>query len=175
MANLRKCSCCKSEIDISYFGINRQKEPYTTRDTCRSNKQKKRDALKRTDVDFIDKCINDELSVERFLTDNEYPCYDQVVQLIGNNLAMFSEYGEFNHNMMNKIWNDIHNTDKLKVIGRLINDRGGFTAMTNNHGALMTVVRHYLKQNRSANSNTIQGHIYCAIERAWDGIGEWKH
>ena len=76
--------------------------------------EEERDALKRTDVELIDKCINDELSVERFLTDNEYPCYDQVVQLIGNNLAMFSEYGEFNHNMMNNIWNDIHNTDKLK-------------------------------------------------------------
>ena len=54
MANLKKCSSCKSEIDNSYFGINRKKEPYNTCDTCRSNKQKKRDALKRTDVDFID-------------------------------------------------------------------------------------------------------------------------
>ena len=25
MANLRKCSRCKSEIDISYFGMNRKK------------------------------------------------------------------------------------------------------------------------------------------------------
>ena len=58
MANLRKCSCCKSEIDISFFGVNRKKEPYKTCDTCRSNKQKKRDALKRTDVDFVDGSAN---------------------------------------------------------------------------------------------------------------------
>ena len=25
MANLRKCSRCKSEIDLSYFGMNRKK------------------------------------------------------------------------------------------------------------------------------------------------------
>ena len=35
MANLRKCSRCKSEIDISYFGMNRKKEPYKTCDNCR--------------------------------------------------------------------------------------------------------------------------------------------
>ena len=40
MANLRKCSRCKSEIDISYFGMNRKKEPYKTCDNCRKkNKQ----------------------------------------------------------------------------------------------------------------------------------------
>ena len=40
MANLRKCSRCKSEIDISYFGMSRKKEPYKTCDNCR-NKNKK--------------------------------------------------------------------------------------------------------------------------------------
>ena len=35
MANLRKCSRCKSEIDISYFGMNRKKEPYKTCENCR--------------------------------------------------------------------------------------------------------------------------------------------
>ena len=36
MANLRKCPRCKSEIDISYFGMNRKKEPYKTCDNCRN-------------------------------------------------------------------------------------------------------------------------------------------
>ena len=36
MANLMKCSRCKSEIDISYFGMNRKKEPYKTCDNCRN-------------------------------------------------------------------------------------------------------------------------------------------
>jgi len=34
------CSRCKSNIDISYFGISRKKEPYKTCETCR-NKIKK--------------------------------------------------------------------------------------------------------------------------------------
>ena len=40
MANLRKCSRCKSEIDISYFGMNRKKEPYKTCDNCRNKLNK---------------------------------------------------------------------------------------------------------------------------------------
>ena len=39
MANLQKCSRCKSEIDISYFGMNRKKEPYKTGDNCRNKKK----------------------------------------------------------------------------------------------------------------------------------------
>ena len=33
---LQTCSRCKSEIDISYFGMNRKKEPYKTCDNCRN-------------------------------------------------------------------------------------------------------------------------------------------
>ena len=40
MANLRKCTRCKSEIDISYFGMSRKKEPYKTCDNCRTKKIK---------------------------------------------------------------------------------------------------------------------------------------
>ena len=37
--NLRTCSRCKSQIDISYFGMSRKKEPYKTCDNCRTNKK----------------------------------------------------------------------------------------------------------------------------------------
>jgi hypothetical protein len=40
MANLKRCSRCKSEIDISYFGINRKKEPYKTCANCRNTNTK---------------------------------------------------------------------------------------------------------------------------------------
>ena len=39
MTELRKCSRCRSEIKITYFGINRKGEPYTTCDTCRNKKK----------------------------------------------------------------------------------------------------------------------------------------
>ena len=54
MANLQKCSRCKSEIDISYFGLNRKKQPYKTCVNCRSKVKRPCTQLKRTDTDFVD-------------------------------------------------------------------------------------------------------------------------
>ena len=36
MANLKRCSRCKSEIDISLFGVNRKMEPYKTCINCKN-------------------------------------------------------------------------------------------------------------------------------------------
>ena len=36
MSELRKCSRCRSEIELKYFGINRKGEPYKTCDNCRN-------------------------------------------------------------------------------------------------------------------------------------------
>ena len=58
MANLRKCTRCKSTIDISYFGMNRKKEPYKTCDNCR-NKNKK--IIKQTHTDTNVITIDDEI------------------------------------------------------------------------------------------------------------------
>ena len=39
MTELRKCSRCRSVIEITYCGINRKGEPYKTCDTCRHKKK----------------------------------------------------------------------------------------------------------------------------------------
>ena len=63
---------------------------------------------------------------------------------------------------------------KIKIVGNLINKRGGFQAMSQNHSALMKVVRHFLKKEKLGDdANTIQLNIYKVVEQAWHGIGEW--
>ena len=49
MENLRQCSRCKSNIEISYFGLNRKSEPYKTCDNCRN--KKKQTTIKTEDGD----------------------------------------------------------------------------------------------------------------------------
>ena len=41
MENLMKCSRCKSNIDVDYFGLNRTNKPYKTCDNCRNTKKKR--------------------------------------------------------------------------------------------------------------------------------------
>ena len=57
MANLQTCSRCKSEVDISYFGLNTKKLPYKTCVNCTSKAMTPR-PLKRTDTDFVDDSIS---------------------------------------------------------------------------------------------------------------------
>ena len=52
MSNLCKCTRCKSTIDISYFGMNRKKEPYKTCDNCR-NKTKQTKSCNRNRNRFM--------------------------------------------------------------------------------------------------------------------------
>lgn len=70
MANLQKCSRCKSTIDISFFGLNRKKEPYKTCDNCRS-KKKTPQPIKRTDVDFVDDKVKETIEDEELVNDNK--------------------------------------------------------------------------------------------------------
>ena len=44
------------------------------------------------------------------------------------------------------------------------------------HSAIITVARFLLKQTDypDQKKNEIQYNIYKTIEKAWDGIGEWK-
>ena len=63
MANLQKCSRCKSTIDVSYFSLNRKNEYFKTCNTCRTKSRESRakqrqqldvEPSKRTDTDFVD-------------------------------------------------------------------------------------------------------------------------
>ena len=66
MAELRKCSRCRSEILLTYFAINRKGEHNKTCETCLNKTRKTKlvsnvpsdfKPLKRTDTDFVDDII----------------------------------------------------------------------------------------------------------------------
>ena len=119
---------------------------------------------------------NENKKVEAFIKRNNYPKYKEVLKMLSNKLDVSAEYGGFNHEWMNKIWDDINNEKRIKVIGNLINSRGGFQAMSKNHETLMIVVRHFLKKEKltDIDNMVILNSIYKSVEQAWDGIGDWR-
>ena len=54
MSELKKCSRCRSEIELKYFAINRKGEYNKTCETCLNKTRKTKQPLKRTDTDFVD-------------------------------------------------------------------------------------------------------------------------
>ena len=117
---------------------------------------------------------NENKLIENFTKRNKYPSYKEVLKLLSDDITVRAEYGERNHEWIKKIWENMHDDEKIKVVGKLIHTRGGFQAMLKNHDALMKVVRHFLqKQDLGEDANTIQLNIYKIVEQAWHGIGQW--
>ena len=115
--------------------------------------------------------------IKQFIKSYTYPSYEEVINLIRGNVAMCAEYGELNHKWMEKMYNDIFDKSKVKVIGKLINKRGGMTAMDENFSTFMKVVRNLLKRVQGKTNeelNIIQCNIYNEINTAWDNIGSWR-
>ena len=54
MSELKKCSRCRSEIQLKYFAMNRKGEYNKTCETCLNKTRKTKQPLKRTDTDFVD-------------------------------------------------------------------------------------------------------------------------
>ena len=127
-----------------------------------------------TELSEIERENND---IKHFINSHPYPSYDEVRKLINRNVAMCAEYGTLNHKWMEKIYNDIFDRKKIKVIGKLINVRGGMTAMVENFSTFMTVVRHLLKRvvnKTNDEKNIIQYNIYNEVNTAWDRIDLWR-
>ena len=54
MSELKKCSRCRSEIQLKYFAMNRKGEYNKTCETCLNKTRKTKHPMKRTDTDFVD-------------------------------------------------------------------------------------------------------------------------
>ena len=103
MANLQICSRCKSEVDVSFFGLNRKKQPYKTCVNCRS-KAMTPQPLKRTDTDFVD----DSVSTATPDTNNtETITYKQSLPIDATDVAALlglNKYKTNLHDLVMKYW-----------------------------------------------------------------------
>jgi hypothetical protein len=121
-------------------------------------------------IEIKNKWINEFFNKYKFLD------YDEVKTIIEDDDYVHIRYNRFNHDLLEKIWNEIFNDKKIKIVGGLINTRGGFNAMSNSHTVFIKVVRHILKQVKLLEviTNVIYYNSYKNIAKLWDGIGEWR-
>ena len=163
-----------------FYYIRAKKNEFTKRMNAHFNDEP--DTLKQIQKRIIDlkkdfEIEQENLDIQEFVSTYPYPSYDEVIDLIKGNVAMYAEYGVFNHSMMEKMYCNILDKERVKVIGKLIYNRGGMTAMNENFSAFMVVVRHLLRKMENKNDfelNAIQYNVYNEINKAWDRIGLWR-
>ena len=118
--------------------------------------------------------------------DFTYPSYE----FVSNELITFSaenrdycesinifnidaEYGEYNHEYLKMIWDNINDDTIIKTCGENINQRGGFTALQANYYAFLHVMRLAVRNNTDKYRDSFIDTKHT-ISINWDDIGDWK-
>ena len=111
MENLRTCSRCKSEVDLSYFGMSRKKEPYKTCDNCRYKNTNKQN-IKATTVIAID------VEIQNYVLTllSTYSTNKLNRLMLMNNSKHVLAYAEAKLKTTNTTFRDLSSDDVLPVI-----------------------------------------------------------
>lgn len=110
-----------------------------------------------------------------FVANNPFPSYDKMMDYIDNHpqmqlgMAMYAEYGKFNHECLKAIYDSGMDTTIAHEMGQKIYNAGGLQAMQMNY----YVFNHYSPFSKSRNQE-----IYYTgstiLQYLWDGIGDWQ-
>ena len=79
--------------------------------------------------------------VAAFLNAHPFPTFEEVEERIRPDIAQWSEHGEFNHEQVRRIYENIDDLDMIKEAGRLIGRRGGPVALQANFYTFLEVMR----------------------------------
>ncbi len=114
-----------------------------------------------------------------FVSQNFYIDYATLSSELENNKDYFvyaAEYGEYQHELMETIFNNITDTRIIKKCGRKINKLGGFTAMQGCFYCFCYALR-LIGQRENINEETGIHTLRCIrthLEIEWHEIGEWR-
>lgn len=110
-----------------------------------------------------------------FVASNPFPSYDKMMDYIDNHpqmqlgIAMYAEYGKFNHECLKRIYDSGMDKAVAREMGQKIYNAGGMQAMQMNYYAF----NHYSPFSKSRNQE-----IYYTgstlLQYLWDGIGDWQ-
>ena len=119
------------------------------------------------------------------IKENPYPDYNFIKYDLllkqKQSLEQYAEYGEINHDLMKKNYENIFDKELVKKHGERIHHRGGMTALQQNYYTLLSVLG-YLIDQRGLDRDTIILVFYnikTIVSQCWYGIGsgdeKWRH
>ena len=104
-------------------------------------------------------------AIEEYVKSYPYPEYNDMVEKIENNLAVWSEYSIINHDCCKIIYENPNNKDLIVEMGKKIYKSGGLQALKMNHN----VIKNYSPYSQSTN-NKIKTHV----EAYFQDVRDWK-
>ena len=109
--------------------------------------------------------------------EHKYPSYDEVCKLIEKDMNLWAEYGEYNHECMETIFNNYKTKSVVKEMGEVINKNGGFQTMQSNFYTLCKVLKQILNNQNEYDEQLFKELIEMRdnVKIYWDGVGNWKN
>lgn len=104
-----------------------------------------------------------------FVKAHPYPSYEEMVNIIGKDDRTYAEYGEKNHELCKKIYENITDSKIVADCGLAINEMGGFQAMSANYKVLLM----YSPFREATNPNVRSAPKQVCSH--WDLVGSWRY
>ena len=128
--------------------------------------------------------------VKKFIQNNTYPEYNDVVKMLTKNfneyrergdkefaihyLNLFSEYGQPNHEWMKEIYENITNEEIIKANGEKIYNRGGALVMQSNYYTIIEIMKDMFENKNMKHDERVE--ILYPIKEKLVNVGmEWEN
>ena len=78
-------------------------------------------------------CRLENIRLEKFVLENPYPSYDEIIGKLGDHIEIECEYGKMNHVCCKIIYDNPTNEELIIEMGKRIYNHGGMQALQANH------------------------------------------
>ena len=118
------------------------------------------------------------MDIKQFIKQYKYPSYDEVQKIITNDksiynkLSLLSEYGEFQHQMITNMYNNLYDQVGLRLFAEKLSSVGDLNTLRQCFYVIIAVLRTFNKDN--INSDMLIN-IRELIKASFEGLHEWEN
>eukprot|EP00972_Heterocapsa_arctica_P107739 15868288-Heterocapsa_arctica.AAC.1 len=100
-----------------------------------------------------------------FIKTHPFPSYEVVQNLLQSEMTLWAEHGEFNHEHVELIYNNIDDVETVHKAAEAFAARGGFNALQSNFHSILNILKHLVETPEE-----IQDIWYYVREKLYKGF-----
>ena len=117
------------------------------------------------------------MDIKQFINQYKYPSYDEVQKIITNDksiynkISLLSEYGEFQHQMITNMYNNLYDQAGLRLFAERLSSVGDLNTLRQCFYVIIAVLRSF---NAKDNIDMLIN-IRELIKTSFEGLHDWEN